>query len=138
MSSGTLGSGKRRLCDAEGGCALLQVHGEEGALHLPDVAHLGPVLQEPAVGHLVLPAHVPGVLPQQPDLVAGVPGMPQGVAEMLPRTRLRLNGLDDTSEVLEQNTQTALPAPSIPGVVTGWEFTVTIWWLWIWTQSINT
>ena len=102
MSSGTLCPGKRRLRDAGEGCALLQVHGEEGALHLPDVAHLGPVLQEPAVGHLVLPAHVPGVLPQQPDLVAGVPGVPQGVAEMLPRTRLRLNGLDnDTSEVLE-------------------------------------
>ena len=43
---------------------------------LPDVAHLGPVLQEPAVGHLVLPAHVPGVLPQQPDLVTGVPRVP--------------------------------------------------------------
>lgn len=34
----------------------------------PDVAHLGPVLQEPAVGCLVLPAHVAGVLPQQPHL----------------------------------------------------------------------
>lgn len=41
---------------------------EEGAQRLPDVAHLGPVLQEPAVGCLVLPAHVPGILPQQPHL----------------------------------------------------------------------
>ena len=65
-------------------------------LHVPDVAHLGPVLQEPAVGHLVLPAHVPGVLPQQPDLVTGVPSMPQGVAEMLSRTCLRLNSLEGT------------------------------------------
>ena len=95
---------------------------EEGAQRLPDVAHLGPVLQEPAVGHLVLPAHVPGVLPQQPDLVTGVPRVPQRVAEMLPWTRLGLHGLDnDTSKVLD--TQTALPASRIPGEVMGSGFT---------------
>lgn len=53
-----------------------------GPQRLPDVAHLGPVL--PAVGHLVLPAPVPGVLPQQPDLVTGVPRVPQRVAEVSP------------------------------------------------------
>ena len=78
-------------------------------LRLPDVAHLGPVLQEPAVGHLVLPAHVPGVLPQQPDLVTGVPSVPQGISEMLSWTCLRLDSLDnDTSKALEQNAQTTL------------------------------
>lgn len=61
---------------------------------LPDVAHLGPMLQEPAVGHLVLPAHIPGVLPQQPDLVAGVPCVPQGVSEMFPWASFRLHSLD--------------------------------------------
>lgn len=82
----------------------------ERAVRLPDVAHLGPVLQEPAVGHLVLPAHVPRVLPQQPDLVAGVPGVPQGIPEMLPGTCLRLDSLDkDRSRVLGQNTQATLP-----------------------------
>lgn len=79
-------------------------------IRLPDVAHLGPVLQEPAVGHLVLPAHVPGVLPQQPDLIAGVPGVPQGVSEMLSWARLRLHSLDkDTRKVLEWNTQSTVP-----------------------------
>lgn len=74
------------------------------AIRLPDVAHLGPMLQEPAIGHLVFPAHIPGVLPQQPDLVAGVPSVPQGVSEMLSWTCLRLNSLNnDMSEVLEQN-----------------------------------
>lgn len=42
----------------------------------PDVAHLGPVLQKPAVGDFVLPAHIPGVLPQQSDLVTSVPCVP--------------------------------------------------------------
>lgn len=80
------------------------------AVRLPDVAHLGPVLQEPAVGHLVLPAHVPGVLPQQPDLVAGVPSVPQGISEMLPWTCLRLHSLDnDMGKVIEQNARTTLP-----------------------------
>lgn len=95
---------------------------EEGPQRLPDVAHLGPVLQEPAVGHLVLPAHVPGVLPQQPDLVTGVPRVPQRVAEMLPWTRLGLHSLDDDmSKVLDA--QTALPASRIPGIVMGSGFT---------------
>lgn len=90
------------------------------ALRLPDVAHLGPVLQEPAVGYLVLPAHVPGVLPQQPHLVAGVPSVPQGVAEMLPWTCLRLHGLDnDTGKALEQNAQTIHPS-WVPRVVNSW------------------
>lgn len=91
-----------------------------GYPHLPDVAHLGPVLQEPAIGHLVLPAHVPGVLPQQPDLVTGVPRVPQGVAEMLPWSCLRLNRLDnDMCEGSEQHTD----HPShIPRVGSRWEF----------------
>ena len=52
------------------------------------------MLQEPAVGDLVLPAHVPGVLPQQSDLVAGVPCVPQGVSEMFPWAGFRLHSLD--------------------------------------------
>lgn len=62
------------------------------------------MLKEPAVGHLVFPAHVPGVLPQQPDLVAGVPRVPQGVAEMLPWASFRLDSLDeDTGKTLGQD-----------------------------------
>lgn len=84
-------------------CVLPSPSTAEG-LSLPDVAHLGPVLKEPAVGHLVLPAHIPGVLPQQPDLVAGVPSVPQGVAEMFPWASFRFHSLDkDTSEVSGQD-----------------------------------
>lgn len=62
------------------------------------------MLQEPAVGHLVLPAHIPGVLPQQPDLVAGVPCVPQGVPEMFPWASFRLHGLDkDMRKALGQD-----------------------------------
>lgn len=75
-----------------------------GGLSLPDVAHLGPVLKEPAIGHLVLPAHIPGVLPQQPDLVARVPCVPQGVAEMFPGASFRFHSLDkDKSKMLGQD-----------------------------------
>lgn len=49
----------------------------------PDVAHLRPVQQLPAVGSLVPPAHISGVSPQQPDLIGGVASMPQGIAEVL-------------------------------------------------------
>lgn len=83
-------------------------------LGLPDIAHLGPVLQEPAVGHLVLPAHISGVLPQEPDLVTGVPCVPQGVPEMLPWACLRLHSLEkNTSKVLKQDTQTTLSASEV-------------------------
>lgn len=54
----------------------------------PDVANLRPVLQGPAVGDLVLPAHVARVLPQQTHLVASVASVPQGVPQVLARTRL--------------------------------------------------
>lgn len=43
---------------------------------VPDVADLRAVLQVPAVRHLILPADVPGVLPQQTHLVVGVPRVP--------------------------------------------------------------
>ena len=59
----------------------------------PDVPHLGAVLQVPAVGHLVLPAHVPGVLPQQAHLVVGVPRVPQGVPQVLAWPRRGLHRL---------------------------------------------
>lgn len=57
-------------------------------MYVPDVSNLWSVLQEPAVGHLVLPANVPGVLPQEPDLIRGVSRVPQGVSHILTRTRL--------------------------------------------------
>lgn len=64
------------------------------------------MLQEPAVGDLVLPAHIPGVLPQQPDLVAGVPCVPQGVSEMFPWASFRLHSLDkDMGKMLDQGTR---------------------------------
>lgn len=59
----------------------------------PDVPDLRAVLQVPAVGHLVLPADIPGVLPQQADLVVGVPRVPQRVPQVLPRAGCRLHSL---------------------------------------------
>lgn len=44
---------------------------------LPDVSNLRAVLQVPAVGHFVLPAHVSRVFPQQANLVVGVSCVPQ-------------------------------------------------------------
>lgn len=41
------------------------------------------MLQIPAVGNLVLPADIPGILPQQTDLMVGVSCVPQGVPQML-------------------------------------------------------
>lgn len=60
---------------------------------LPDVSHLGPVLQEPAVRGLVLPARIARVFPQQLDLVCGVSGVPEGVAKILTRACFRLHCL---------------------------------------------
>lgn len=62
-----------------------QAWGSPGGLCAPspDVADLRPVQQLPAVGGLVAPARVPGVGPQQPDLVRGVASMPQGIPEVL-------------------------------------------------------
>lgn len=54
----------------------------------PDVSDLWSVLEEPAVRDLVLPANVPRVLPQQAHLVGGVSCVPQGVPQILTRTRL--------------------------------------------------
>lgn len=60
---------------------------------LPDITDLGSVLQEPAVGDFVFPPYISGVLPQQPDLVSGVPRVPEGVAEVLTRARLGFHSL---------------------------------------------
>lgn len=38
-------------------------------LLVPDVSNLWSVLKEPAIGDLVLPANIPGVLPQETDLL---------------------------------------------------------------------
>lgn len=62
-------------------------------LCVPDVSNLWSVLEEPAVGDLVLPANVPGVLPQETDLLSGVSCVPQGVPQILSRTSLRLHNL---------------------------------------------
>lgn len=43
----------------------------------PDVSNLWAVLQVPTVGHLVLPANISWILPQQTHLVGGVSGVPQ-------------------------------------------------------------
>lgn len=55
---------------------------------VPDVAISGTVLEEPAVGGLVLPANVASIFPQQFDLVAGVASVPQGIPQVLTRTRV--------------------------------------------------
>lgn len=52
------------------------------------------MLEKPAVGDLILPADVPGVLPEEAHLLRCVSGVPQGVAHVLPRTSLRLHSLD--------------------------------------------
>lgn len=54
----------------------------------PDVAHLRAVAEVPAVGCLVPPPHIPGVLPQQGDLTRGVARVPQGIPEVLAWTRM--------------------------------------------------
>ena len=56
-------------------------------------ANLGPVEQEPPVGHLLPPAHVPRVLPQQLHLPVRVARVPQGVPHHLARARVRLHQL---------------------------------------------
>ena len=60
---------------------------------VPDVSDLWAMLQVPAVGHLVLPAHISRVFPQQTNLVVGVSRVPQRVSQMLPGARLRLHSL---------------------------------------------
>lgn len=62
-------------------------------LVVPDVSNLWSVLEEPAVGDLVLPANIPGVLPQETDLLGGVSCVPEGVPQILPRTSLGLHNL---------------------------------------------
>lgn len=59
----------------------------------PDVSDLRPMLQEPAVGRLVLPAGIARVFPQQFDLVRGVSGVPERIAEILTWARFRLHCL---------------------------------------------
>lgn len=61
-------------------CSVIQ---KKAANPLPDVSNLRPMLQEPAVRGLVLPARVARVLPQQFDLVCGVPSVPERIAEIL-------------------------------------------------------
>lgn len=68
-------------------------------LFVPDVSNLGSVLEEPAVGDLVLPANVPRVLPQEADLLGGVTCVPEGVPHILTRTRLRLHNLVIKSQI---------------------------------------
>lgn len=63
-------------------------------LLLPDVSNLRSVLKEPAVGDLVLPANIPGVLPQETDLLSGVSCVPEGVPQILTRTSLGLHNLE--------------------------------------------
>lgn len=65
---------------------------------LPDVADLRPVLQEPAVGCFILPAHISRILPQQPHLGCCVPRVPQRVSEMFPRTCRGLDSLPRSGE----------------------------------------
>lgn len=60
---------------------------------LPDITNLRSVLQEPAIGDFVFPPYISGVLPQQPDLIVGVPCVPEGVAEVLARTCLGFHSL---------------------------------------------
>lgn len=55
---------------------------------VPDVSISGTVLEEPAVGGLVLPANVASIFPQQFDLVAGVACVPQGIPQVLSWTRV--------------------------------------------------
>lgn len=64
----------------------------------PDVPDLRPVLQEPAVGRLVLPARVARVFPEQLHLVRGVPRVPQGIAQILARAGFRLHCLTRSTD----------------------------------------
>jgi hypothetical protein len=81
------------------------------AVSRPDVAHLGPVLQEPAVRRLVLPAHVAGVLPQQPHLGRRVARVPQCVPQLLSGARGGLHGLPSPREKGGSDTPQGSRAP---------------------------
>lgn len=67
-------------------------------LLVPDVSNLRSVLEEPAVGDLVFPANVPGVFPQETDLISCVSSVPQGVPQILPGTSLRFHSLEIKSQ----------------------------------------
>lgn len=62
-------------------------------LSVPDISNLWPVLEEPAIGNLVLPANIPGVLPQEADLPLGVSSVPEGIPQMLTWACLRFHHL---------------------------------------------
>lgn len=62
-------------------------------LHVPDVSNLRSVLEEPAIRNLVLPADIPGVLPQKTHLIRCVSRVPQGVPHVLTGTCFRLHHL---------------------------------------------
>lgn len=72
----------------------------------PDVAHLRPVAQLPAVRRSVLPADVSWILPEQLHLSRCVSGVPQSVPQKLSWSGHRLHGLQDGpgSNHLTENT----------------------------------
>lgn len=59
-------------------------------MSIPDVPDLWSVLEEPAVRDSVFPADIPGVFPQETDLLRGISCVPEGVPQILSRTCLRL------------------------------------------------
>jgi len=79
----------------EGETKRLVSPGPGQVLVSPDVAHLRPVAEVPAVRGLVLPAQVPRVLPEQLHLPRCVSGVPQGVPQELSRSGLGLHCLQD-------------------------------------------
>lgn len=66
------------------------------ALGSPDVAHLGPVAEVPAIRRLVAPAHVTWVLPQQLHFPLCGACVPQSISQVLPWTSVRFYGLQKT------------------------------------------
>lgn len=68
-------------------CPVLSAAPTPAAPCSPDVAHLGPVCQLPAVGGFVPPADVPGVLPEQAYVVGCVTRVPQSVPQVFPGAR---------------------------------------------------
>lgn len=64
-------------------------------LSSPDVAHLGPVAEVPAVGGLVTPAHVTWVLPQQLHFPIRGPGVPKSISQVFPWTSVRFHSLKE-------------------------------------------
>lgn len=101
--TGVLASAHRPMIYCEVPISLAQHSSAAAGQSSPDVADLRPVLQVPAVGGLILPAHISRILPQQLHLGCCVPRVPQRISELFPRTCRGLDSLPQTRGERDQS-----------------------------------